>query len=90
MTIDRIDYKGNYSKDNCRWSTPTQQGRNKRNNRFLIRNGITKTLSEWSEITGIDSETISSRLNKGWPVEDSLTLEVSPFERSKKKLFDKI
>lgn len=29
-TLDRIDPNGNYTKDNCKWSTAKQQARNKR------------------------------------------------------------
>jgi len=30
LTIDRIDYNGNYCKENCKWSTKLDQGRNTR------------------------------------------------------------
>jgi hypothetical protein len=40
--------------------------------------GATKTLLEWSEITGIPWETIHDRLQRKWTVEDTLTLTAKP------------
>lgn len=31
LSLDRIDFNGNYEKSNCRWATKTEQSRNKRN-----------------------------------------------------------
>ena len=74
LTLDRINNNGNYCKDNCRWASVKMQANNKRNNRVLTIGQKTLSLSQWSEVTGINRTTISMRLNKyGWSVKDSLT-----------------
>jgi hypothetical protein len=74
LTLDRIDVSGPYSPMNCRWASASEQARNKRNNRRLTFRGHTKTLAEWSEITGLHRRTIGTRLDAlGWPVERALT-----------------
>ena len=72
LTIDRIDVNGNYCPENCRWIPLSDQMGNRTNSRYLTFNGETKTLAQWSKISGISSDTISNRLNRGWSVEDAL------------------
>lgn len=72
LTIDRIDVNGNYEPSNCKWSTHTEQARNKRNTVMISYKGQEKTIFEWSEITGISRDRIYDRLRKGWSVEDAL------------------
>lgn len=73
LTIDRIDYNGNYCPENCRWTSWIVQGNNKRNNRRIEYNGELITIAQAEKITGIKHTTIISRLNHGWDVDRALT-----------------
>lgn len=70
LTLDRIDSNKDYSPDNCRWATRKTQANNTRSNVRVEYHGENRTITEWSQITGIPDSTIQSRLSKGYPLED--------------------
>lgn len=71
-SIDRINNDGDYTPENCRWASGTDQARNKSTNRRITLNGETRLLVEWSETLGIDQASLRERLEK-WPLEAALT-----------------
>ncbi len=66
LTIDRIDNDGNYSRNNCKWSTKREQARNTRNTERAKRfkyMGKIQTVREWAEEFGIKRQTLHMRLS---------------------------
>ena len=80
LTIDRIDNSGDYCPENCKWSTKIEQENNKRTNRPVTINGITKNLVQWCNLYGINRNTVQSRLRYGWDIESAITTPVSKQE----------
>jgi len=80
MTLDRSETNGNYEPGNCKWSTPTEQARNRRNNRLFILDGVTKTLQQISEESGIGVMTLIGRLKHNPDIKKSL---LSPVAQAK-------
>lgn len=80
--LDRIDNNGNYEKSNCKWSSRSEQMKNRNCVRFFYLNGAGHTLLEWSKIVNKEVFTIKYRIDHGWTLQDALFL---PLQNKGKK-----
>ena len=73
-TLGRIDNDGPYKARNCRWETAMTQGRNKRNTRTFVYEGIAATVAEHCERLGLNCSTVRSRIyTYGWTISKSFS-----------------
>lgn len=73
LTIDRIDVNGDYSPDNCRWTSMKAQNNNRGNNRLFTYKGQIKTLHELADEYGVKYTTLWMRINRyNWTLEKAL------------------
>jgi hypothetical protein len=78
-TLDRIDNDGNYEPSNCKWSTRTQQQRNQSVTRTVVISGRAYIAAELSEISGLKTDTIIDRCNRGLSYEEVMSPEKRVF-----------
>lgn len=76
-SLDRKDSNLGYCKSNCRWATAKEQGNNRRTNTVWSWNGQSKTVQQWADALGVNSDTLTKRFYKhGWPIEKVLSTPV--------------
>lgn len=72
-SIERRENNRGYSPDNCHWATRGEQNNNKRNNVLFEYNGETKTIKEWSVVSGINYDKLHARLMQfNWDFERAI------------------
>lgn len=76
LTCERIDVNGNYAPGNVTFIPIELQARNTRSNVRIEYKGISLCASEWAEILGINSDTITSRKRRGWSDEKAIETKV--------------
>ena len=74
LSIERIDVNGNYCPENCKWITKGEQYLNRTDSHKITAFGISRTIKEWADETGVPYDTIERRINAyHWSPEDAVT-----------------
>lgn len=74
LQIDRIDFRGDYCPENCRWVDLYTQANNKSNVKKYEINGISKSLPEWCREYGVPKSLVYGRVHhRGMDILDALT-----------------
>lgn len=76
-TVDRIDNNGSYCPENCRWATPKEQVRHRRDTITIEIGGEIRPFAEWCEIYGVPYNTARMRIiDRGWSPEEAVKTPV--------------
>lgn len=71
-TLERRNYDGPYTPENCYWATRRIQSGNKRNNIFIEINGKKMCSSDACKVMGIAPNVAAQRRYRGWSIEKSI------------------
>ena len=71
-TLDRIDNNSDYFKENCKWSSPRQQSRNRCTNKFVDTEFGRLCLRDAADKYGIKYNAFHERIKRGWSIEKAL------------------
>lgn len=84
LALDRIDPKGNYEPDNCRFITQAENNRRQKRTIWIEHNGKRLTIPQWAEELGMEHSTIRYRYNKGLPIDEILDPKKRPNHPARK------
>ena len=76
MTVERIDNNKGYCKENCKWATRKEQGRNRHDNHIVVFNGVEMPLSQFREnhCSWFTQESLRYRLKQGLTTEQIIQI----------------
>lgn len=72
LTIDRINNDGNYSPENCKWSSLAEQQQTRSSCHMITYNGKTQNLTRWASEYHMPRERLKRRLELGWSFEKAV------------------
>ena len=72
-TLERLDNSKNYSKDNCKWASRTEQNQNKRNNVYVVLRGERVCLTEACRRLGLSHAAIRKHADRNGCTEQAAT-----------------
>lgn len=72
LQLDRIDSEKDYSPDNCRFITQSENSKRRKGTHWITINGETHTIPEWAKIVGMTPTGIYYRLRHGWSEHDAV------------------
>jgi len=76
-SLDRKKGDDGYTPSNCRWASPSEQVRNRRNVQLYTVNGESLILTDWADRLGVRVQVIYDRIYKlNWTTERAVTTPV--------------
>jgi len=79
-TLERIDNSIGYFPGNVKWALPKEQANNRRDNRVVEFNGKTQTIQKHCDDLGMRRGPVSSRLDRGWTVENTFSIPIKVYK----------
>ena len=76
-TIERLDNKGHYCKENCVWATWKIQSRNRSQNVFITYKGESLCNADWAKKLGCSRAVINYRVKAGWTPEQIIETKIN-------------